>query len=126
VSQTPTISAQQEILFKGRANVDWNDTILAPVDTTRVSVMYDKTFTLKSGNAYGALLERKLWHPMNKNIVYDDDENGSTEASSYYSTASKAGMGDVFVIDQFYPGAGASSTDLLQFSTNSTLYWHEK
>jgi hypothetical protein len=63
---------------------------------------------------------------MNHNLVYDDDENGDVESSSYNSTTSRAGMGDYYVIDMFQPGAGGSSTDLLQITTNSTLYWHEK
>nr|QJB18645.1 MAG: capsid protein [Genomoviridae sp.] len=126
VSQSAQVSAQQSVLFKGRAGVDWNDPLIAPVDTARVTLMYDKTRTIRSGNQAGALLETKLFHPFNKNLVYDDDESGATEETSFYSTQSKAGMGDVYVLDQLYAGAGASATDLLQFSTSSTLYWHER
>lgn len=126
VSQTTQINQQQAVLFKGQNGVDWTDPILAPVDTSRVTLMYDKTCLLRSGNQSGTIKESKLWHPMNKNIVYDDDESGSTENSSYYSTTSKAGMGDVFVIDQFQSGTGGSTTDLVQVTVNSTLYWHER
>jgi hypothetical protein len=121
-----TLNAQWGLLFKGVVDKDWNDYIIAPIDTTRVSVKFDKTWTMQSGNSSGIVRERKLWHPMNHNLVYDDDENGDVESSSYNSTTSRAGMGDYYVIDMFQPGAGGSSTDLLQITTNSTLYWHEK
>lgn len=119
-------AAMQNLLFKGTFNVDWNDQILAPIDTSRVSLKYDKTFTVRTGNNSGALIERKLWHPMNKNIVYDDDESGQAMGSSYYSVDSKLGMGDYFIVDIIQAGLGAVTTDLLNVFSNSTLYWHEK
>lgn len=127
VNATPAaLSAIRALLFKGQAGVDWDDPIIAPVDTTRVTLRFDKTWTLHSGNTSGIVKERKLWHPMNHNLVYDDDENGETEVSSYYSVDSKAGMGDYYVIDIINPGSGSTSTDLLLLRDNATLYWHEK
>lgn len=126
VSQASTVTAQQTFLFKGVSGVDWSDPIIAPLDTSRISVMYDKTSTLRSGNQSGTVRECKLWHPMNKSLVYDDDENGSLESSSFFSTTAKPGMGDVYVLDQFAGGAGASASDLLVMGVNSTLYWHER
>nr|QVW56513.1 MAG: capsid protein [Gemycircularvirus] len=114
------------VIFKGAKGVDWNDFIVAPVDTARVTLKYDRTRTLKSGNANGTVHEAKLWHPMAKNLVYDDDESGDFEASSYVSTQSKAGMGDYYVLDIISPGTGGATTDALLIQANSTLYWHEK
>lgn len=125
-SMSVTLTNMWSLLYKGVNGKDWDDLIIAPLDTSRISVKYDKTWTMQSGNTNGIVRERKLWHPMNKNIVYDDDENGDVEASSYFSTDSKAGMGDYFVVDIIQPGTGATSSDLLQISSNSTLYWHEK
>nr|QVW56523.1 MAG: capsid protein [Gemycircularvirus] len=121
-----TIADRYGILFKGQQNKDWNDHFLAPVDTQRVDLKFDKTWVIKTGNQNGALIERKLWHPMNKNIVYDDDEQGEVQASSYYSTDSKQGMGDYYILDLFQPGLGATANDILNVFSNSTLYWHEK
>lgn len=121
-----TIAAQQEVLFKGAFNVDWNDPVIAPIDTTRIDLKFDKTWVIRSGNGNGALVERKLWHPMNKNLVYNDDEQGEAEATSYYSTSSKQGMGDYYVYDIIQPGVGGGATDLMNIFSNSTLYWHEK
>lgn len=127
VNNTPaTVSAQQNLLFKGNYNVDWNDVILAPVDTTRVDLKFDKTWCIRSGNASGTIKERKLWHPMNKNLVYNDDENGEGEDTSYFSVGDKRGMGDYYVLDLFQAGTGASAGDVLNVFSNSTLYWHEK
>lgn len=125
-NQPNTFNLQLQLLFKGAVSKDWDDLILAPVDTSRVSVKFDKTWTMQSGNTNGVVRERKLWHPMNKNLVYDDDESGDVEQGSYYSVDSKAGMGDYYVVDIIQPGQGATSSDLLQITANSTLYWHEK
>jgi len=121
-----TIDAQDAIIFKGSKNVDWTDTIIAPLDTSRITVKFDKTTVLRSGNAFGTVKESKLFHPMRKNIVYADDESGDTENTQYYSVASKAGMGDYYVMDIFSPGSAGTSTDTLLLQANSTLYWHEK
>lgn len=125
-NQPNTINEIEGVLFKGANGVDWNDPILAPVDTSRVSLKYDHTWLMKSGNQSGTIVERKLWHPMNKNLRYGDDETGANEATVYTSTTSKIGMGDYYVMDYFVAGIGATSTDLLNVYSNSTLYWHEK
>lgn len=116
----------QSLLFKGTQGKDWDDYLTAPVDNTRVTLKYDKTTTFKSGNGNGIVSEKKLWHKMNHNLVYDDDENGDSELTSYVSTSSKAGMGDYYVLDLILPGTGGSATDLLQLRSTSTLYWHER
>lgn len=121
-----TLGAQYSLLFKGTQGVDWNDTIIAPLDTTRVSVKFDKTWTYQSGNANGVVRERKLWHGMNHNVAYDDDESGEGMVTSYFSVDSKVGMGDYFVVDFFQAGQGGGSGDLISINTNSTMYWHEK
>lgn len=126
-ANTPnTLSNIQSYLFKGRGGADWNEMIIAPVDTTQVDLMYDKTFTIKSGNAVGTVREFKHWHPCNKNLVYDDDEDGAEMDPSYYSVLGKQGMGNLYVADIFSCGQGATSTDILTFNPTATLYWHEK
>lgn len=121
-----TTTAQLSVLFKGAQGSDWNDVIVAPVDTARVDMKYDKTWLIKSPNEAGAIADRKLWHPMNKNLVFDDDETGESMTSSYLSVDSKQGMGDYYILDLFQPGLGASTSDLINISANSTLYWHER
>lgn len=121
-----TINNHDAIIFRGAKGVDWNDYIVAPVDNARVSLKYDKTVTIKSSNANGTVREAKLWHPMNKNLQYADDESGDTESTNYVSVASKVGMGDYYVMDIMLPGANGTSSDLLQFVPVSTLYWHER
>ncbi|AWU66509.1 capsid protein [Bark beetle-associated genomovirus 1] len=121
-----SVQAIWGVLFKGMINQDWNDVVIAPVDTTRVDLKFDKTWLIKSGNESGTIVQRKLWHPMNKNLVYDDDETGESMASQYYSVDSKQGMGDFYVYDIITPGLGGSATDLISIQANSTMYWHEK
>lgn len=121
-----TVANMFSIIFKGAVNQDWNDVTTAPVDQSRITVLSDKTQTIKTGNSNGYFQEKKLYYPFNKNIVYDDDEAGATTTTSYYSTDAKAGMGDVYIVDFTVPGIGGTSSDIISINANSTLYWHEK
>lgn len=121
-----TQSLYNTVIFKGAVNQDWTDPITAKVDTSRITVMSDRTMTIKTGNEHGHFSERKLWYPMNKNIVYDDDEAGASEVPSYYSTDAKPGMGDVYIVDYVAPSVGATASDIINFNCTATLYWHEK
>lgn len=121
-----TISNEYGIMFKGVRFTDWNDPITAALDNRRIDVAYDRTRIIQSSNANGIIRDYKLWHPMNKTLVYDDDESGDVENTNNFSVRDKRGMGDYYVVDLVSGGAGATSTDLISFNSNSTLYWHEK
>lgn len=121
-----TINNQQSIIFKGASGVDWNDVIIAPIDTSRITLKYDRVTTFRSGNNNGTVRETNLWHGMNKNLRYDDDESGDREVTSFFSTDSKEGMGDYYIYDIIRAGLGGTTSDLMSMAFNSTLYWHEK
>jgi len=114
------------VLFRGVADVDWNDVMTAHIDTTRITLKYDKVRTYQSGNQNGFVRSVKHWHPMNKNLVYDDDESGQSHTTKYVSVDSKAGMGDYYVVDFFAPGGTRTAGDLLSVNSETSLYWHEK
>lgn len=114
------------VIFRGGNTVDWNNIFTAPMNTTRVTVKYDKTASLSSGNAAGKNMVFNRWHPMNKNLVYEDDEDGTETNPGAASTSGKAGMGDYYVLDFFQSGPAASSGSQLAFSPEATIYWHEK
>nr|QJB18685.1 MAG: capsid protein [Genomoviridae sp.] len=118
----------QGLVFRGASGLDWNDVFTAKTDNTRVSIMYDRTRIIKSGNGNGTMISPKLWHPMNKNLVYDNDESGDNETTSTKSTGGKPGMGDYYVMDFIAAGPGGTSatSDGITFSPEATLYWHEK
>lgn len=114
------------ILFEGAAQIDWFDVMTAKTSSTRVKVMYDKTITINSG-VEGVMRDYKHWYPMNKNLTYDDDENGPNSiVTPGYSTLGRQGMGDYYVIDFFRANTTASDQDTMTFSPEATLYWHEK
>lgn len=114
------------ILFEGTGQVDWIDTMTAKTSSTRVKVMSDQTVTINSG-VEGVMRDYKRWYPMNKTLVYDDDESGpNSQVSSGYSSQGRQGMGDYYVVDYFKANTTASDQDLLTFSPEATLYWHEK
>lgn len=118
--------AVESFLFKGKVNVDWYDQLTAPLDNSRVTIKYDKTITIASGNEEGCIRKYNRWMPMNHNLVYDDDEDGGGVDADHYSVQGKSGMGDYYVIDYFRPRDGSSTDNHLAFTPQSTLYWHER
>lgn len=118
--------ALYELLFQGQNATDWVDPMVAKVDTTRASIRYDKTMTITCGNERGMIRKYRRWHSMNKRLVYNGDESGGNEISSDFSTRDAPGMGDYYVLDLFRARNGAASDDILTFSPQATLYWHEK
>lgn len=116
-----------QILFKGQAGTDWNNYFTAPLDTSYIDVKYDKTRSIRSGNQNGRTTTRSFWHPMNKNLVYNDDENGAVTNTQGPSTRAKYGMGDYYVIDIIQTAAPQNATtSQLQWIPEATLYWAEK
>lgn len=121
-----TISDIHAVLFRGAVNQDWVDPQTAIVDTTRVDLVSDRRTTIRSGNQSGTVKDTSSWFGCNKNIVYDDDEQGEGENSTYFSVGDKQGAGDMYIYDLFTPGTGGGASDLLQLTSTSTVYWHEK
>lgn len=127
--QSPTatlFNSYQDTLFKGVRNTDWNDFMTAKVDTTRVNLKFDRTRTIISGNGVGTVKTMNFWHPMNKNLYYDDDQIGERYDSNYWSAETNRGMGNYIVVDIIQGGAGGAVGDLYRLSAEATLYWHEK
>lgn len=115
------------LIFTGNlGSQDYVDFMTAKVDTTRVTIKYDRTRTIAAGNESGVIRKYNMWHPMRKNLVYDEDETGATVTNAAFSTQGKQGMGDYYVIDMFRSRYGAPTTSRLLFQPQSTLYWHEK
>lgn len=122
----PRIAQMESLIFKGQPARDWNDAISAPTDNLRITVMYDKTRIIRSGNNSGVLLTPKMWHGYNGTLVYDDDEDGGAITSAYTSTDSNAGKGDMIIVDYFVSSSASVATDQLKLQSSSTLYWHER
>lgn len=123
-NQPQAVDDMFRILFRGTRNADWRDPLIAPTDNRRWDVAYDKTTLITCGNESGVYRTYKRWHPMNKNLVFDDDQDGGNQDLRRWSVEGKQGMGDYYVIDMFAGNGGAD--DQLSVEYNSTLYWHEK
>lgn len=120
----PLYTALLSLLFRGGIGVDYTSVFTARTDTSRVSIMYDKTMNIKSGNQNGRIVTKRFWHPINKTLYYNDNENADTIQTTNVSTVGKPGMGDMYVLD-LVRGNGAAS-DILAINSDATLYWHEK
>nr|WIW72170.1 MAG: capsid protein [Genomoviridae sp.] len=118
---TDTSAGMERVWFNLLVNA-----ISAPTDNLRITVMYDKTRIIRSGNNSGVLLTPKMWHGYNGTLVYDDDEDGGAITSAYTSTDSNAGKGDMIIVDYFVSSSASVATDQLKLQSSSTLYWHER
>lgn len=118
--------AIQVLLFKGSIGIDWYDVYTAKVDTSRISVMSDRTRILTPQTSAGSFRIYKDWFSCNKNLVYGNDEAGESETGDIFSVTSKSGMGDLYVVDFISCATSTLSTTTAQFSPEATLYWHEK
>nr|UBJ26148.1 capsid protein [Red panda feces-associated gemycircularvirus] len=115
-----------DTLFQGEKDVDWVDPLVAKTDPDIITIRYDKTMTLSSGNEQGMIRKYMRWHPMNSKLIYDDDERGGSVNPSAYSARITSSMGDYYVVDIFRPRVGSTTSQQLLFRPLATLYWHEK
>jgi len=106
---------------------DYINVMTAKTDNSDVTIKYDKTVTIASGNQEGVQRNHKRYHPMNKTLVYETLEQGEQVNIDNMSTPGKPGMGDYYVVDFFQARylSQADTGDLI-FDPRSTLYWHEK
>lgn len=129
VAGNPGSGDQYELfhqIFKGQVGTDWVDVMTAPTDSQQITVKYDKTITLSSGNEDGFIRTYKRWHPMKKTLSYGDEEYGNVTNASGFSTTAKRGMGDYYVLDLFRARQGSATNDSISVRPVATLYWHEK
>lgn len=128
---TKVLDSVMNLVFKGVFGTDWTQPHSAKLDTTRINVMSDSRSTISSGNEEARPRIFKRWHGVNKSLVFDDDENGTTITPSNISVGTKQGMGNLYIVDFFTcpvpssPGTGPSNT-ALRMSIENTTYWHEK
>ena len=66
-----------------------------------------------------------IWHPMNHNLIYDEDEIGGKESMGSLSAMNRQSMGDYYIVDFLEP-ALIGGDDTITFNPEATLYWHER
>lgn len=110
------------VMFQGSKGTDWTSEQIAPIDTSRITVRCDKKFYVKSGNDVGTSVRKTMWIPVNKNLIYDDDE----KVASYLSTGGKPGCGDLYVIIFANVAGGAATASRASILFNGVYYWHER
>jgi len=119
----------QATLFEGVVGTDWLSPMSAKIDRSRVTLIKDKSRMLSSGNDWGKPKIYRDYTPINKTLVYDDEENGLSMNPSPLSTSSKAGIGNIYVVDFFQcprPANAGTPGSGITVNPQSTLYWHEK
>lgn len=124
-----------EYLFKGTVGLDYSENSRwdTPLDNKRVKIVYDKQYTITPNYAapldaqFGKTLTRKLWHPINRKVRYDDEEEGADVNGSGWSAQTPESLGNYYVLDIFSTGQYIEgSTDQVgTYMPESTTYWHE-
>lgn len=127
----PTTDQHNEIrriLWDGHEGIDWSSEFTAKMDTSRVTPLFDRTYTFNPRNESGYSRTFKFWHRTGRNIVYDEDEGADVDTGgSYVSVKGKPGMGDVYVYDIMYLAVPAASGDAaVTWNPEGTYYWHER
>lgn len=113
-----------QAVFKGSQNIDWDNIMLAKTDPEKIMVRSDRMMTIKSGNDAGVFRSMNKWYGVNKTLIYNDEEQGGSLGSSFYSVDTSKSVGDMYVMDLFEPLV--TDSDPLRLWTQSTLYWHER
>jgi len=126
VYQPSSVAALYTEMFKGAQGIDWLSPQQASLDKSRISVVTDRKFSVKSGNENGTFSRKSFWIPYNANLTYGGDERGDKQQDDPLSTAGLAGKGDLYCI-LFANAMGApESTSRCDILFDSTFYWHEK
>lgn len=114
-------------LFKGINQIDFNtgygQMLTSAVDKENIHIHSDVTRSIRSGNDSGVLKKFKIYHPLEKKMVYADQESGSLLTQTSFA-ASNSPLGDVYIFDLFVQLQGAPGS--LTVSGQGTAYWHER
>jgi len=124
-ASTTARNALEALIFAGEAGKDWASVFTAKVDHSRITPLFDKTRILRSGNQQGSYFKNKLWLPVNKTLLYADEESGNNVQDGSLSAVSRQGVGDIFIFDLF-DCSTQNSASTLTFEPEATMYWHER
>lgn len=133
---TPTTdTALFRQLFKGTVGIDFTEDSRwdSPIANNRVKVVFDRQYSVNpnynvaEGNAFGKITTKKLWHPMNRTVMYDDWEHGREIDEASWGNAHPDSMGNFYILDMFSTGQDTpdDNTQVGSWSTETTVYWHE-
>lgn len=126
VEAQPLFDETANYLFEGTRLRDWVNPFTAKLDRSIVTVHSDTTRTVQSNNPNGTYKVYKRYYPINRGIVYADDESGSgpKNDANYAAGTTKGNSGDLFVLDMFN-AVGDSDGSTLNFGVHARYYWHE-
>ena len=121
--------------WKGTVDIDFTENTRwnAPLDDKLLTIVYDRSVTINpnyappDGATYGKSMTRKMWHPVNKNLMYSDKENGSTPSTAGWTAMCPNSPGNFYILDIFSTGQDlpGDTTGVGSFGSEVTVYWHE-
>ena len=98
--------------WKGTVGIDYSENTRwnAPLDDKLLTIVYDRSVTINpnyaapEGASFGKSMTRRMWHPVNKNMMYSDKENGSTPATAGWTAMCPNSPGNFYILDIFSTG----------------------
>lgn len=124
----PQYELLAERVFQGVRGADWFDYSTAKTDKTQINVLSDRTRRLTSGNDSAQLKTSRQWIPLNKRMVYPNQEWGAVEGNFNDRFAAGTTHGnmlhDVYIMDYFQQPIAAPGAIIVQAETS--LHWHER
>lgn len=126
VQNPASVTALGLQIMTGNQGQDYLTLLSGKTDPHKVLVHHDSTRILNPENATGYAREHDFWTPINKTLIYDDNEFGEDETSSPWSTLGRLGLGNIFILDIFDIALTTTPATTFQFIPATTYYWHEK
>jgi len=117
-------------VFAGTRGLDWRNPMTAKTDTSRVMIHSDRRFKVSSGNQTQPVKEISFYDSIERNMTYDDDENGGLILTNGWSEWSRRGKQQntyVILLAMSVNGGATAGQDTQFFhDIESTVYWHER
>lgn len=127
-SATTAFQTLEFYLYQGESGLDWSDRFSAKIDSRQITLLSDVTRPLEGRNGAARFHHFQDWFPVNKTLVYDEDEAGQEKSSGVttkFSTQAKPGCGNLYVYDILACANGGISNEL-RMLPSGTFYWHER
>ena len=119
-------------LWEGLVGVDFSEDTRwkSPLSKRACRVVYDRTATINPSHEYtttesGQMRNRTMWHPVNRKLLYHDQESGNDVNPSPW-VSELPNQGNMYIMDIFSLGrAEAEGSVMGSWNLQSKIYWHE-
>lgn len=106
-------------LFRSTHNLNFMSYFNGLLDRKSNVILYDKVCNLRATTTATNTVHKNSWTPLNKKIVYQDIEQGSTINYDPWADGNKTR--NIYIMDMF----ATEGADDLRWEPAQRTYWHE-